>query len=85
MRRCLQLLPSLERGAVDALQGDNTTALAYVRNLGGTHSFQCYEEARAVWLWAEKKGVTLVPRFVAGRVNVEADVLSRRSLVVQSE
>ena len=68
-----------------ALKGNNTTALAYISNLGGTRSYQCYEEAKAVWLWAEEKEVTLVPRFVAGCLNVEADALSRKSLVVQSE
>ena len=85
MRLCLQKLPGLRGGEVIALQGDNTTALAYIKNLGGTRSSQCYEEAKAVWLWAEEKGVTLVTRFVAGCLNVEADALSRKSLVVQSE
>ena len=85
MLRCLQLLPGLKRHDVVALQGDNTTALAYVKNLGGTQSPQCYKEARAIWLWAEEKEVKLVPRFIAGCLNVEADALSRKSLVVQSE
>ena len=75
MLKCLQLLPSLEKGTVVALQGDNTTALAYVRNLGGTRSFQCYDEAKAVCLWAERNGVTLMPRFVPGRLSVGVDAL----------
>ena len=79
MLRCLQLLPGLKKHDVIALQGDNTTALAYVKNLGGTQSPQCYKEARAIWLWAEKKEVKLVPRFIAGCLNVEADALSNKS------
>ena len=79
------LSPTPPPGSVIALQGDNTTALAYVRNQGGTHSFNCLREARKILLWAEEREIQLVPRFVPGELNVRADALSREFQILQSE
>ena len=81
----LQAAVTLVQGKTVALQGDNTTALAYVRNQGGTHSFQCCQEATQILLWAERHRVTLLPRFVRGESNVHADALSRRDQVLHTE
>ena len=32
---------------------DNTTALAYAKNMGGTCSVQCLTVARDIWTWAQ--------------------------------
>ena len=81
----LQAAVALVQGKTVALQGDNTMALAYVRNQGGTHSFQCCQEATQILLWAERHQVTLLPRFVRGETNVHADALSRRDQVLHTE
>ena len=56
---------------------DNTTAVAYIRNFGGTHSQLCNDVALAIWDWAEQKGVWLSATHIAGVDNTEADSLSR--------
>ena len=61
-----------------AVMADNTTALAYIRNEGGTHSSTLNSEAQIILSWAERWRVRLVPRFVPGRLNVDADALSRQ-------
>ena len=81
----MALSPSPPRGSVVALQGDNSTALAYIRNQGGTRSSSCLLEARKILLWAEERDILLLPRFVPGELNVRADALSRESQVLQSE
>ena len=68
-----------------ALQGDNTTALAYIRNQGGTRSSCCLREAREILLWAEERDIQLLPRFVPEELNVRVDALSLEFQILQSE
>ena len=67
------------------LFADNTTALAYLRNQGGTHSSLLNSVAQASLHLCEAHSVRLVPQFIPGRLNVLADTLSRRSQVLGSE
>ena len=57
---------------------DNTTVVAYINNMGGTHSpTLCY----LLWdmmLWCKEKGIVLRARHLPGRRNGIADALSRR-------
>ena len=64
---------------------DNATAIAYLRNQGGTLSESLNKEAQVILRWAEEKGVSLVPQFILGRENVVADSLSRMNQVIGSE
>ena len=57
---------------------DNTSAVAYLRNQGGTKSLAMNDLATYICLWSEKRGMTLVPRYLPGHVNVLADHLSRK-------
>ena len=59
-----------------ALMSDNTSAVAYLRNQGGTKSLAMNDLATDICLWAEKRGMTLVPRYLPGHLNVLADHLS---------
>ena len=59
------------------LQIDNTTAVAYINNQGGTKP-KCYMVAREMWLWAESKNINLSATFIPGVHNVLADQESRR-------
>ena len=64
---------------------DNTTALSYLRNQGGTHSFTLNSVAQAILRLCEDHQIRLVPQFVPGDLNVLANSLSRRSQVLSSE
>ena len=68
-----------------ALFCDNATAVAYLRNQGGTFSDSLNEEAQIILRWAEGKGVSLIPQFILGRNNVFADSLSRKNQTIGLE
>ena len=75
----------LLEGQAVAVFCDNATAIAYLRNQGGTFSSQLNQEAQEILRWAESKRITLLPQFIPGRHNVLADALSRRNQVIGSE
>ena len=77
-------LPLLRLRSV-SLFADNTTALAYLQNQGGTHSSLLNSVAQAILRLCESHRIRLVPQFILGRLNVMADSLSRRSQVLGSE
>ena len=77
-------LPLLRLRSV-SLFVDNTTALAYLRNQGGTHSSLLNSVAQEILLLCEAHRIRLVPQFIPGRMNVLADSLSHRSQVLGSE
>ena len=56
---------------------DNTTALAYVKHMGGVRSQQCNEVAQDIWAWAEDNGMWLTIAHIPGVENVVADYKSR--------
>ena len=64
---------------------DNTKALAYLKNQGGTRSAVLNQTAQELLRWAELHSVTLVPQFIMGRHNVLADALSRPNQILSSE
>ena len=68
-------LPLLRHRSV-SLFANNTTALAYLRNQGDTHSSLLNSVAQAILRLYE------VPQFIPGRLNWLADTLSRRSQVL---
>ena len=64
------------KGQAVALFCDNTTAVAYLKNQGGTISDSLNEEAQVILRWAEENQITLFPQFILGKDNVIADSLS---------
>lgn len=56
---------------------DNTTALAYIKNMGGVKSHECNAEAKEIWEWAEQRNNWLSPSHIPGSLNVIADEASR--------
>ena len=77
-------LPHL-RGQTVAIYSDNSTALAYLRKQGGTHSSSLNEVAQVLLRLCEDQSVRLLLQFIPGHLNVLADSLSRRSQVLGSE
>lgn len=57
---------------------DSSTTVAYIKSMGGTHSLQCNNVAKAIWTWAELKLVWLSCCHLPGRCNTTADNLSRK-------
>ena len=72
-------------GQTVAVYSDNSTALAYLRKQGGTHSSSLNEVAQVLLRLCETQSVRLLPQFIPGHLNVLADSLSRRSQVLGSE
>ena len=59
------------------LLSDNQTAVAYLRNMGGTHSRECNQITRETILWCEDRDMSLTITHLPGKLNVEADKTSR--------
>ena len=81
----LQAFEHLLMGMSVALFCDNTTTVAYLRRSGGTFSSTLNATAREVLLWAESRHIHLLPQFIMGSSNVNADALSRPNQVIGSE
>ena len=56
---------------------NNTTAVAYVRNMGGSHSLPCNDIARQIWEWCIPRHIWLSISHIPGEINVIADQASR--------
>ena len=59
------------------LQMDNTTAVTYVNNKGGTHSVECNHIAQDIWSWGIQQGNWLSATHIPGVCNGAADHMSR--------
>ncbi|XP_072030413.1 uncharacterized protein [Amphiura filiformis] len=55
---------------------DNTTAVAYVNNMGGKHD-DLNQLANSMWIWAIERHVWLSASYIPGVDNVQADFASR--------
>ena len=60
------------------VQIDNTTAVAYINNMGGTHSLLCNKFARSLILWCKARSIWLSACHISGKNNVKADFYSRK-------
>ena len=56
---------------------DNTTAVSYINNMGGTHSLDCNHIARSIWMWCIARGIWLSAAHLPGKCNTSADKASR--------
>lgn len=56
---------------------DNTTAVSYISNMGGTKSKDCNEITKKIWLLCRKNSIWITCSHVAGKINVLADKKSR--------
>ena len=81
----LQSFQELVQDKVVAIFIDNTTAVAYLKNQGGTVSQNLNEEAQRILRWAEDHRVVLRPQFLLGSQNVIADSLSRPNQIQGAE
>ncbi|XP_071518361.1 uncharacterized protein [Panulirus ornatus] len=56
---------------------DNTTAVTYVNEMGGTRSSLCNGICRDLWEWCAVNDIWLTCSHVPGKVNLMADAASR--------
>ena len=56
---------------------DNTTALAYVKHMGGVRSSQCNDVAKDIWDFCELHNIWITIAHIPGVMNVKADYKSR--------
>ena len=75
---CLEAFCKNDHNTHIQLLVDNITAVAYIREMGGTHSDPCNALACRIWDWAAKHDIWLSVAHVPGAHNVEADRESRR-------
>ena len=81
----LQAFEDILQDSNVAIMCDNVSAIAYLRNQGGTRSQQMCRMAIDTCEWAEKRSMTLIPRHLPGHLNVLADHLSCRDQFLKTE
>ena len=59
------------------LRLDNTTAVAYINNLGGTVSKVLVDLAKSLWMWCLERNIHIMAQHLPGVQNVIADAESR--------
>jgi hypothetical protein len=65
--------------------GDNATALSYLRKQGGTRVVSLSLKAEMILKWCFQQGIRLEVSFVPGKLNVLADLLSRKGKIISTE
>ena len=60
------------------LRSDNTTAVAYIQNMGGTKSSECNTLAQEIWAWCIARNIWIMADHLPGKLNVIADRSSRQ-------
>ena len=56
---------------------DNTTAVTYIKNMGGVKSMDCFHVTKLIWEWCIKRDIWLSCTHISGSDNKTADELSR--------
>ena len=73
----LKALCSQEKQIHIMMEIDNTTAVSYINNMGGTKKL-CNDITREIWEWCFQKEIWLSARHLPGHQNTTADAESRR-------
>ena len=60
------------------LQIDNTTAVTYLREMGGSHSQDCNQLAHDIWEWCIDRRIWLSVTHIPGPDKLKANSLSRQ-------
>mgnify|MGYP001412616885 CR=1 FL=1 len=79
-----QFLPQVKGRRVLAMT-DNTTVVGQVTNQGGTLSKELFKLTHDLLTWCDLHQIQLSARHIPGRLNVTADLLSRRHQKIQTE
>ena len=85
IERALNWFAPLLAGSSVAVFADNSTAVSYVRNQGGTRSSFLNSIAQRILRWTEDLSIVISLQFFMGKHNVLADALSRPNQILGSE
>ena len=75
----LQSFASIIKNRPILVRSDNSTAVSYISNMGGTHSRLGNAIAKEIWLWTMTQGIWITITHIPGKLNKEADFGSRNS------
>ena len=64
----LQSFASIIKNRHILVRCDNSTAVSYISNMGGTHSRLCNAVAKEIWLWTMTQGVWLTITHIPGKL-----------------
>lgn len=81
LKAILLTLQSFEhevRGKLVKVFSDNTTAITYVNEMGGTKSRICNNISAEIWTWCVERDVWLTCSHIPGKHNILADTASRK-------
>ena len=73
---CLRNLCRECKNCTIQVMTDNTTTMSYINNMGGKIR-PCNNITRQIWNWAILKNIWLISSYIPGKLNTEADQLSR--------
>ena len=73
----LQCFVSNLRSIHVRLAVDNSTAVAYINNMGGVRSPLLDSLSRSIWEWCKLRDIFISAQHIPGKVNIQADTLSR--------
>ena len=83
--RVLVHFSSIIQNRTILLSMDNSTAVAYLKKQGGTHSKELMLIAYRILAFLEQLNTLLVCRHIPGRLNVHADRISRQGQILGTE
>ena len=73
----LQCFVSNSRSIHVRLPLDNSTAVAYINNMGGVRLPLLDSLSRSIWEWCKLRNIFISTQHIPGKVNNQADTLSR--------
>jgi hypothetical protein len=73
------------KGRTVLVNSDNLTVVAYLRRQGGTKSKTLFLLTQALCLWLQSQTITLISKYIPGKLNVIADQLSRKGQILPTE
>ena len=85
VRLGLQAFLSTCRDKTVLVMSDNATVVSYIKNQGGTKSWNLCQRTLDLLKWSLEQNISLRSRYIPGQQNVIADLLSRKGQVLPAE
>ena len=73
----LQCFLSISRSIHVRLTVENSTSVTYINNMGGVRSPLLDSLSRSIWEWCKLRDIFISVQHIPGKVNTQADTLSR--------
>ncbi|CAC5395636.1 unnamed protein product [Mytilus coruscus] len=76
-RQQLRAFFSHKNSCYIGIRSDNTTAVAYIKEMGGMTSLSLDRLAAEIWAWCSKRDIFITAQYIPGTENFDADHMSR--------